>query len=59
MDLQNFVAVLKRYLDQATPNYQDGDAEYLLEMLFNVYTELNGFDTFAVSRNGTTIGTNW
>lgn len=44
MDLQKFVAVLKMYLDQETPNYQDGDAESLLEMLYNVYSEFNGFD---------------
>lgn len=39
MDLQKFVAVLITYLNQEIPNYQDGDAESLLEMLFNVYTE--------------------
>ena len=44
MDLQKFVATLKAYVAQQTPNYQDGDAESLLEMLFNVYTEFNGFD---------------
>ena len=44
MDLQKFVAALKVHLDQQTPNYQNGDAESLLEMLFNIYTEFNGFD---------------
>ena len=44
MDLQKFVVALKVHLDQQTPNYQNGDAESLLEMLFNVYTEFNGFD---------------
>ena len=44
MDLQKLVAVLKTYLDQETPNYQDGDAESLLEMLYNICSELNGFD---------------
>ena len=44
MDLQKFIAVLKDYLAQQTPNYQDGDAESLLEMLFNVYTQFNGFN---------------
>ena len=39
MDLQKFVVALKVHLDQQTPNYQNGDAESLLEMLFNVYTE--------------------
>ncbi len=44
MDLQKFVVTLKEYVTQQVPNYQDGDAESLLEMLFNVYTEFNGFD---------------
>ena len=44
MDLQKFVAAFKVHLNQQTPNYQDDDAETLLEMLLNVYTEFNGFD---------------
>lgn len=51
MDLQKFVAVLKTYLDQETPNYQDGDAESLLEMLYNVYSEFNGFDNDLIRRD--------
>ena len=48
MELQKFVAALSRYLEQETPKYQDGDAESLLEMLFNVYTEINGFDNVLI-----------
>lgn len=64
MDLQKFVQMLKNHLDQETPNYQDGDAESLLEMLFDVYTEFNGFDneiirndfnTFYEVMNGKTL----
>lgn len=44
MDLQKFVVTLKAYVTQQTPNYQDGDTESLLEMLYNVYSEFNGFD---------------
>lgn len=51
MNLQKFVAVLRRHLDQETPNYQDGDAESLLEMLFNVYTEFNGFDNEVIRQD--------
>ena len=44
MNIADFVAALKAYVEAYTPNDQDGDAETLLEMLFNVYTEFNGFD---------------
>lgn len=44
MDLKAFISALKDRVLQQMPNYQDGDAESLLEMLFNVYTEFNGFD---------------
>ena len=44
MELKAFFAELQNRIMQQTPNYQDGDTESLLEMLFNVYTEFNGFD---------------
>ena len=44
MNITEFISRLKAYVDAHTPNYQDGDAETLLEMLFNVYTEFNGFN---------------
>ena len=44
MNITEFISRLKAYVESHTPNYQDGDAETLLEMLFNVYTEFNGFD---------------
>ena len=44
MIINDFINALKTYVEAQTPNYQDGDAESLLEMLFNVYTEFNGFD---------------
>lgn len=44
MNVNDFINTLKTYVESQTPNYQDGDAESLLEMLFNVYTEFNGFD---------------
>ena len=49
MELQKFVAALKVHLDKQTPNHQDGDAESLLEMLYNVYSEFNGFDNARIS----------
>ena len=39
MNITEFITRLKAYVEAHTPNYQDGDAETLLEMLFNVYTE--------------------
>ena len=44
MNINDFINALKTYADTQIPNYQDGDAESLLDMLFNVYTEFNGFD---------------
>lgn len=44
MNINDFINVMKAYVEAQNPNYQDGDAESLLEMLFNVYTEFNGFD---------------
>ena len=44
MNITEFITRLKAYVESHTPNYQDGDAETLLEVLFNVYTEFNGFD---------------
>ena len=44
MELKAFFAELQNRIMQQIPNYQDGDTESLLEMLFNVYTEFNGFD---------------
>ena len=42
MDLQAFIASLKDYI--ARQKARSPDEESLLEMLFNVYTEFNGFD---------------
>ena len=44
MNITEFISRLKAYVEAHTPNCQDSDAETLLEMLFNVYTEFNGFD---------------
>lgn len=44
MNINDFINTLKTHVEVQTPNYQDGDVESLLEMLFNVYTEFNGFD---------------
>ena len=44
MNITEFISRPKAYVEAHTPNYQDGDAETLPEMLFNVYTEFNGFD---------------
>lgn len=44
MNINDFINALNTHVEAQIPNYQDGDADSLLEMLFNVYTEFNGFD---------------
>ena len=44
MNISEFVTQLKAYVEATTPRSEDLSPESLLEMLFNVYTELNGFD---------------
>ena len=44
MNINEFVRVLSACVETKTLNYHDGDEETLLEMLFNIYTELKGFD---------------
>lgn len=51
MNITEFINRLKAYVEAHTPNYQDGDAESLLEMLFNVCTELNGFDNQIIRKD--------
>ena len=55
MDLQKFIVMLKDHLAQQAPNYQDGDAESLLEMLYNVYSEFNGFDNDLIRQDFDTL----
>ena len=43
MNITEFITRLKAYMD-ATSFQEDHRPESLLEMLFNVYTEFNGFD---------------
>ena len=44
MNITEFIARLKAYVEATTPRSEDPNPESLLEMLFNVYTEFNGFD---------------
>lgn len=41
MNISEFINRLKAYVEA---NHPDGDAESILEMLYNVYSEFNGFD---------------
>ena len=43
MNISEFIARLKAYVEDTIPEEENGP-ESLLEMLFNVYTEFNGFD---------------
>ena len=44
MNITEFIARLKAYVEATIPRSEDLNPEPLLEMLFNVYTEFNGFD---------------
>ena len=44
MNITEFITRLKAYVEATTPRTEDLTPESLLEMLFNVYTECNGFD---------------
>ena len=44
MNITEFITRLKAYVEGTTPRSEDLSPESLLEMLFNVYTEFNGFD---------------
>ena len=44
MTITEFITHLKAYVETTTPSSEDRGPESLLEMLFNVYTEFNGFD---------------
>ena len=43
MNITEFITRLKAYVETTIPK-EDHSPESLLEMLFNVYTEFNGFD---------------
>ena len=44
MNITKFIARLNVHVEATTPRAEDLNPESLLEMLFNVYTEFNGFD---------------
>ena len=44
MNITEFITQLTAYVEATTPRSEDLSPESLLEMLFNVYTEFNGFD---------------
>lgn len=46
--MNKYIDALKRYVVENPPNYGDGDAHSILEMLFTYYHECNNTDTDAV-----------
>ena len=44
MNITEFISRLKTYVEATTPRSEDLTPESILEILFNVYTEFNGFD---------------
>jgi len=45
------VEKLVTYVNANEQNFGDGDAESLLEMLFNIYTQFNGFDNAQIRKD--------
>ena len=46
--MNEYIEVLKKYVADNPPNYGDGDAHSILEMLFTYYQQCNSTDTDAV-----------
>ena len=46
--MNEYVAALRKYVEENPPNYGDGDAHSILEMLYSYYHECNNIDTDAV-----------
>ena len=46
--MDEYIEGLKRYVAENPPNYGDGDAHSILEMLYSYYHECNNTDTDAV-----------
>ena len=46
--MNKYAEILKRHMAENPPNYGDGDAHSILEMLFTYYHECNNTDTDAV-----------
>lgn len=46
--MNDYIEGLKRHVAENPPNYGDGDAHSILEMLFTYYHECNNIDTDAV-----------
>ena len=46
--MNEYIEVLKQYVTDNPPNYGDGDAHSILEMLFTYYQQCNNTDTTAV-----------
>ena len=50
MELQAFMDTLRSYITHAEPAYAD-DAESLLELLFDAYTEINSLDNETIRQD--------
>ena len=46
--MNEYIKTLKQYVADHPPNYGDGDANSILEMLFTYYQQCNNTDTDAV-----------
>ena len=46
--MNEYIETLKQYVADNPPNYGDGDAQSILDMLFTYYHQCNNTDTYAV-----------
>ena len=46
--MNDYIETLKQYVADNPPNYGDGDAQSILDMLFTYYHQCNNTDTYAV-----------
>lgn len=51
MKVKTYFETLKAYLKDNPPNYGDGDAHAVLEMLYTHYNEFNGMDTEEIKKD--------
>ena len=51
MNINEFARALKTYVDSQPSKSENGDAESLLELLFDAYVDFNGFDCETIRKD--------
>ena len=50
MNINKFARALKTYVESQTSKSENGDAEALLELLFDAYVDFNSFDSETIRK---------